>query len=907
MRCLAAVLLILTLIASSFLPAITSAQDASTPVAEPVEITPAPEPAPTDAAPQTDLVEPSPTPTNLPDPNTDSIIPFTQPIVIQPGQAIEPVIEYRITTNRLETGIHFELRTEANLEADDWGIEANGIGGFGAIDIADAQTEPGLMTIRLRIIAPDNAAHAETLTLLAYSIVRTTAGEFENGVPGETLIATVLVAAPEPAPADSTPPASPEPDEPIATATTEPADATPIPVSPEPETPASPQPETLFPAAPPETLVDLSSELTLIGRKPYDTVAIGDSRSVTLDYAYALGFARAGTTISAQAVNWNGAPMPGWSVQVNGVPDSYYDGEHLESGSTFDVTVTITVDETVDASTKARLLFTVTIAPTTTTEQPSAFTFAAESIQDPGPSEPLLSETFEGPMMRLDDGFSTSSVTSPNNGLTCFDPSASYPGGVAADSMIPGQIARFTCNLTLSGISLLPTFSGTATIQGANTAGWQIAASSQVSLIGESLLAPVGTYSTTSVSMSGFGVLSIAALLGAGGLSFSIYVKAPSLPLSLSPVNSVSITVNTYCEAALGASNCLGSIFGSRDATVTLSATVRDIQTTVSGGGALTDAGLLGSIGSLIGNGLVFRIYCDAPATGTQVEPQEIATIPCHILSLIDLSLLGSVASISADVSIAFTDPSANWKLNYNGSPVSGLVNIPLTTALNAGVLSASADFTVTLQYNPGACITTPFTGQPLNAVNLTADYHVLLLSSVEVGISDGWASVPVQLEGASTSPVGYTPLLSGSGISFGTYRFSGAAGSYTRISGSTPTLSVTLTPNGGANCSARPWYVTVQFSSLAGYQDAGHTIPLSASIAPEQISINGGPSGSYADTTTYTPSFSGSPSTIVQSTNTLLTSMVISYPMALTPPPASPVGYYLGTVTLTVVSGTPP
>ena len=913
-RRLAAIMLVLALIASTCVPAISLAQDASTPVAETAE-------AGTESAPPPATVTaPSPTespveitstaePTSTPPRNTDSIAPLPQPLIVQPGSPLEISIDYQITTPRPETGLHFEMRTAADAEADGWVLEVGGSGGFGALDLVEQQIEPGALSILLRITAPEDAVDGETFTLLASSVVHTETGEFETGVAPETAIATVIVARPNPEPVASPesgePSDSASPETPVA-GTVEPVDATPVPASPQPEFSASPEPQvsTATATVSLEAPIDLSSELALIGRKPHDTVAIGESRAVTLDYTYTAGFARAGTTISAQVVNWDGTPLSGWSVGLNGTSNSFHDAEHLDAGSSFDLTVTVTIDATVGPNAKARLLFTISVDPLTTVEAPSEFTFASASVEAVQ-TDAALSETFEGPMLRLDGGFSTASVTAPNNGLTCYDPAASYPGGVPADSMIPGQVAQFRCDLTLAGLALLPSFSGTATIQGTNTAGWQIAASSQVSLIGESLLAPIGTYSTTSVSMSGLGVLSLTALLGAGGFSFSIYVKAPSLPLSLSPVNSVTIAVATTCSTAL--TNCLGSLTGSRNASATLTATVRDIKTTTYGGGALTDLGLLGSLGSSIGNGLVFRLSCDTPATGTQVAPQEIVTIPCHIASLINLSLLGSVASISADVSIAFTDPSSSWKLAYNGTPVSGVINVPLATVLNAGVLSASADFTMTLEYDPGSCVATPFSGQPLNAVNVTAKYHLALASLAEVGISDGWASVPVQLEGASSSPAGYTPLLSATGISFGTYRFSGAAASYTRVSGGQPALTVTLSPNGGANCSAQPWYVTAQFSALAGYQNSSLQTPLGTMISASQISFSGGASNSNANTTAYTPAIGGSVGTIIQSTNTLLTPVVVAFPMALAPPPSQPVGYYLGTVTLTVVSGTPP
>lgn len=907
--------LILALLLSGFLPAIATAQDASTPAAERTEAITEPETTPTEIPPTEEVVESSPTPapttapetepTEAPTPNSDSIAPVVQPLVIQPGQMVELHLSYQITTDRLETGIHLELRTTANVPAENWVIESNGSGGFGGIDLANEQTDPGTLAITLRITAPEGAADGDTLILLASSIVRTTAGELEHGVAAETPIASLIVDAPEPTPAttaSSTPPASPEASEPSATATVEetattvPVDATPVPASPQPETPAA--------TPSPEATIDLSSELTLVGRKPRDTVAIGESRSVTLNYAYTPGFARAGTTISAQMVNWDGKPEPGWSVQLNGSPETFHDSEHLDTGSTFDVEVVVMVDDTVKANAKARLLFTVTVDPATEANEPAEFTFAVAAVEA-APPEPELSETFEGPMLRLDGGFETASVSAPNNGLACFDPSATYPGGIAADSMIPGQIARFTCNLTLSGISLLPTFSGTATIQGANTAGWQIAASSQVSLIGASLLAPVGTYSTTSVSMSGLGVLSIAALLGAGGLSFSIYVKAPSLPLSLSPVNSVSITVNTHCEAVLGASNCLGSVFGSRDATATLSATVRDIQTTASGGGALTDAGLLGTIGGLIGNGLVFRLYCDTPATGTQVAPGEIVPIQCHIISLIDLTLLGSLASVTTDLTISFTDPSPNWKLSYNGTPVSGVINLPLTL-VSAGILSASADFAITLQYDPGACISTPFTGQPLNSVNVTGEYHAKLASLVEIGLSDGWASVPIQLEGASSRVNGTPPVLSNANaVNFGTFTYNGATGQYT--GGNTPTLAVTLSAP-TTSCIDDYWRVSVAFTSLQGYQDSGHTQPKpGATLGVGTLSFTGGTSGDFTGITTSLAAPSTSPQQLLFSSDTLASPRSLTFTMALAPPGTQPTGYYQGTVTLTSYSGDAP
>jgi hypothetical protein len=928
--------LALALIFTALPAAIVSAQDASTPMAAPTEISAGPIESPTatevtaptetpvvtetatTAPTETPVVTETPTTelTETTAPNSDRLQPLSQPMIVHPGEIYEFKLDYEITTARLESGIHFELRTSSGAIADAWIIEANGTGGFGALDLIDGRTSPGKLVLNLRITPPENAVDGDSVTLLIDSVVHTIDSRYETGIAPGTSIGSLIVVVPAPTP-------TPEPNEPPAAtpvpgdpATEVPTTETPISETPAPaETPtteipaspipATPQPETPASTPEPTASIDLSAELQLVGRKTTDTVAIGETRSVTLDYHYAVGFARTGTTIFGQMVNWDGGPLPGWSVSINGATDTLVDSEHLETGSGFDLQVTISVDDTIHTNSKARLMFTVSVDPVmaeATQDEPAAFTFAAESVETSS-VENGLSETFEGPMLRLDGGFTTAVVTAPNNGLTCFDPSASYPSA-AADSMIPGQIAQFRCNIALGALTLLPTFSGTATIQGANTAGWLIAATSQVTLLGLPIVSPTGAYAKPTVSFSGLGTLTLSQLLGAGGFSFSIFVKAPSLPLSLAPVNSVSIVVNTDCHTLTG--SCNQVLGGTTTAAATLTATVRDIQAVAYGGGGLTDLSLLAGLGAG-SNGLIFRVYCDTPATGTQVLPQEIVNVSCHIISLVNLNLLGSVASVSADVGISFTDTSTNWKLSYNGSPVTGVINVPLTTVLNAGVLSASANFTITLQYDPGTCVTTPFSGQPLNAINLTADYHLLLLSAVEVGISDGWASVPIQLEGASSSAAGYVPVLAASGVSFGTYQFSGAAASYVKVSAGTPGLTVSLSPNGGANCSARAFYVTAQFSALAGYSNPGHTVPLGTSISAAQISFSGSPTGSYSSTTTFTPTISGSPVTVISSTNTMLTTMNFSYSMAFAPPASQPVGYYLGTVTLTVVSGTPP
>ncbi|MGH2547862.1 MAG: hypothetical protein ACRDHN_00605, partial [Thermomicrobiales bacterium] len=484
--------------------------------------------------------------------------------------------------------------------------------------------------------------------------------------------------------------------------------------------------------------------------------------------------------------------------------------------------------------------------------------------------------------------------------------------------LVPGQVAQFRCNLAVTGllgiISVLPTFSGTATIQGTNLAGWQIMATSQVALLTITVLEPSGTWSNTSVSFGGLNVLgvSLGTLLSAGGFSFGVWLKAPFLPTSLSPVSSVSVLVNTTCTATL-LLNCRNGL-GSKVSNVTLSASVVDIQTTANGGGGVTNLGLLGSFGSQINGGLLFRLTCDRPATGTQVEPNEAVSIPCHIVNLVDLNLLGGIASLNAVITISFSNTSSLWGITVDKfTPVNGVFNLPLGSLLDTHLVNAQYDFTITLTYNAANCVTVPFASEPLNALQVTADYQLTLLTLPLTGaagllpLSQGWANIPIQLAGVSTSPAGYTPLLAASGVSFGTFQFSGASASYAKISAGQPALTVSLSPNSGANCSARAFYVTAQFSALAGYSNAGYTNPLGTSISAGKIAFSGSPTGSYANTTTFVPAVSGSPITVISSTNTMLATMNFSYGMALSPAASQSIGYYLGTVTLTVVSGTPP
>jgi hypothetical protein len=917
LRLIAHLVLVLTLVATALPPAIASAQDASTPIAEPTETVPAPVEtvSPTETAMEPPAtVEPTIEPTSEPIPNTDSIAPIVDPLVIHPGQISELALEYQITTPRQESGIHLELRTADNLIADSWVIEANGAGGFGEIDLIDSRTTPGTLTIHLRITAPDDAG-GDQLTLFVSSIVRTMESEFETGVAVDTRAAAIVVDVPDPTPTpepEQTAPATPEP--PVETPSPEP---TVPPAAPEPETPASPQPETPAAEPTPVVTIDLASELTLAGREP-GTVAIGESRTVTLEYDYLVGFARSGTTISAQMVNWDGGPLEGWTVTLNDAVEPFHEADHLEAGSSFDLSVTVSVDESVKANAKARLLFTVTVDPVVVTGDSESFTFAAESIETAPPvnDEQTISEDVEGPMFRLDGGFTPSAVTPSggNNGLTCIN-ATNYPAGL--DTLIPGQIAQFRCNLAVTGllgiITVLPTFSGTAAIQGTNLAGWEIMATSHVALLSATVLEPSGSWNTSSVDFGGLDLLGVTLgdLLGAGGFSFGVWVKAPFLPTNLSPVSSVSILVNTTCSATL-ALNCRNGL-GSKTSNVTLTASVVDIQTTASGGGGVTNLGLLGAFGSQINGGLLFRLTCDRPTTGTQVQPNEAVSIPCHIVNLVDLNLLGGVASLKAPITISFTDASP-WTIAVDKfTPVNGVFNLLLGTVLDTHVVNAQYDFTITLTYNAATCVTVPVANQALNALRVTADYQLTLLTLPLTGaqgllpLSQGWASVPIQLEGASSSPAGYVPVLAASGVSFGTYQFSGASASYSKVSTGQPSLTVSLSPNGGANCSARAFYVTAQFSALAGYSNPGHTNPLGTSISAGQIAFSGSPTGSYANTTTFVPAVSGSPVTVISSTNNMLGTMNFTYGMAFSPPASQPVGYYLGTVTLTVVSGTPP
>ncbi|CAN5645308.1 hypothetical protein BH09CHL1_BH09CHL1_01120 [soil metagenome] len=914
LRLIAHVALALTLTVTTLPAAIASAQDASTPMAEPTEVIA----EPTEIVPPTETateapatVEPTIEPTAEPIPNSDSIAPIVDPLIIHPGQIYELTLEYQITTPRQESGIHLELRSADSAIAENWVIDANSTGGFGAIDLIDGQTTPGTLAIHLRITAPSDARDGDQLTLFVTSIVRTITSEFETGVAVDTRAAMIVVVAPEPTPTPEPTqqaPATPEP--PVETPSPEP---TAPPATPEPETPASPQPETPTAEPTPVVTIDLSSELTLVGRRTSTTVAIDESRTVTLDYDYLVGFARASTTISAQMVNWDGQPLAGWSVKLNGAAEPFHDGEHLESGSGFDLSVTVSVDATVKADAKARLLFTVTVDPAITTDDSESFTFAAESIETapPADGEQPISEDVEGPMFRLDGGFTTSSVdpSGGSNGLQCFNPDNVPDYTTGEDTLVPGQIVMFQCNLAITGLSafgLVLSFSGTANIHAPKPAGWLIMASSSVALLGATVLQPSGSFSTGPVSFGSLSVLNLSALLAAEGLQFGIWVQAPLTPTAIG--SSVQIDVSTDCSANV-VSNCNGTLGGNIHATATLGAHVEDVNTTSNGGGMVTNLGVLGGLVSSLNGGLLFKLYCDSPANGSQVQPNVPVDIPCHIMSLANLSLLTGTVSLSAGLTIKFSVPSpSNWTMTIDKfTLVNSFVNLPLGTLLNISAINSTYDFNITLTYDSGACITTPFVGEPLNAIQITADYDLDSDLLPEISLSDGWASVPIQLAGASSSPEAYVPLLSASGVSFGTYQFSGATASYSKVSAGQPLLTIALSPNGGANCSARAFYVTAQFSAIAGYSDTGHTNPLGTSISAGQIAFSGSPTGSYTNTTTFVPAISGSPVTVMASTNTMLAAMNFSYGMALAPPSSQPVGYYLGTVTLTMVSGTPP
>jgi hypothetical protein len=929
-----ATLIVLALLLSSVLAPLVTAQEASTPVAITI-----PEPEQAETAPATEIAAPLPTSTELAEtpaaeptteptdtpvqaPNTDSVSPLTAPTVLQPGQTIELPLSYQITTARRETGIHVEIRTAANAPADGWVIEVNGTGGFSAIDVVDTQTDPGLLALTVHLTAPDDAVDGDTLTLTLSSVVHTLAGAFETGVPPETPVAVIAIEAPEPMPAETAetaPPASPAtggepqatpaPDETQA-GTAEPVDATPL--------PASPAPDTATPTETPAIAIDLASELTLVGRKPHDTVAIDASHAVTLEYRYTVGFARAGTTISTQVVNWNGEPTANWLVHINGATDSLYDSEHLDAGSAFDLEITITAGEDVPANSKARLLFTVSVDAPANRDEPTVSTFALASVETAADEAPetWLSQTFDGPMLRLDGGFTTSSVTAPNNGLTCSNPSNNPAYITGNDTLVPGQMIMFQCNLAIAGLSSLNlalNFSGTAEIEDPESAGWEIMASSQVAVLGASILQPSGEFSSGSIEFGSLSVLDLNALLNAQGLKFGVWVRAPLSPTTLP--SSVTIAVHTTCTANILviAKNCNGVIGGDTTADATLSAHVENVQTTSYGGGAVTNLNLLGSLVSQLNGGQLFKVYCEEPS-GSQIAPNKTLTIPCHIVSLANLNLLSGTLSLSSLLTIGFSDtstlttPSAPWKISVVGlSPVNGSVNLNLLDpAINLSAVNSTYTFTVQITYDNGTCITSATPAPPLNALRVTSKFS-LSAGGTNIPLSDAWASAPVQLTGVSTSPAGYTPLLSASGVSFGTYQFSRSTASYTRVSSGSPALTVTLSPNGGANCSAQPWYVTAQFSPLAGYRDSSLISPLGTMISAGQLAFSGSAGNPNANTTATTPAITGSAGTIIQSTNTLLANVVVSFPMALTPPPSQPVGYYLGTVTLTVVSGTPP
>jgi hypothetical protein len=927
----------LVLMLASTLSPHVFAQDASTPVAE---IAGEPEqPAPAETAPPTEIAAPTPTPTaesteaptEAPAPNADSIAPLTQSITLQPGQTIELALAYQVTTARVETGLHIELRTAASAQADGWVLAANGTGGFGAIDIVDTETEPGALALTVRLTAPEDALDGDTLTLFVSSVVHTIAGEIETGVPPDTAVAAIVVNVPDPTPAEpaaTTPATNQETLEPSATATSEmpaasspeststgtpePADSTPVPATPQPEIPASPMPET--PSPTPEVAIDLASELTLVGRKPHDTVTIGESHSVTLEYRYTAGFARTGTTISAQVVNWNGEPAANWSVRINGAPNTFHDAEHLDTGSTFDVEVTITAGEDAPANSKARLLFTVAVDPAEPEAASSTFALASVESTDLDAGDATLSETFEGPMLRVDDGFTTASVSASDNGLTCHNANG-YAGG---DSLIPGQTILFKCDLTIAPISILGTFSGTATITlpSPNTAGWKIMASSQVALLGATLLSPSGNWKPDSVSFSGLGVLSLNEIKTSGGLSFGIWVQAPTIPLTIG-ANAITVSVTTTCAATLGLTDCNNrTALTGYDATsaAQLTANVADIQTIEHGGGAVTDLGLLGSLGTQISNGLIFSLACTrSPGTTTQIQPHQVVDIPCTIKSLIDLKILGTLSTVTANVSLSFSNTAdANWHYSIiDGIDRGKTATLNIRSVLESGGLGAEYPFTVRVMYTPSGCVSTAYSNEKLNALQVTAAYGLRLSVPVlgvasNITLTDGWANIPVQLAGISYGSAAYTPLLSADGINFGSFQFSRTSASYTRVGGAAPTLAIRLSPTGGTNCSGQMWYVTAQFSPLAGYRDSSLAIPLGTTIPANWIAFNGSASNPNTSVTTIVPAVTGSPNTIITSTATLLTTLNISFPMALTPPPSQPVGYYLGTVTLTVVSGTP-
>ncbi|MGH2549850.1 MAG: hypothetical protein ACRDHN_10695, partial [Thermomicrobiales bacterium] len=99
--------LVLMLVAAALPPFIASAQDASTPIAESTEVVA----EPTDPILPTETATEAPAtvePTAEPSPNSDSITPIVEPLIIHPGQIYELTLDYQITTPRQESGIHLE-------------------------------------------------------------------------------------------------------------------------------------------------------------------------------------------------------------------------------------------------------------------------------------------------------------------------------------------------------------------------------------------------------------------------------------------------------------------------------------------------------------------------------------------------------------------------------------------------------------------------------------------------------------------------------------------------------------------------------------------------------------------------------------------------------------------------------
>jgi hypothetical protein len=177
-------------------------------IVEPTQIPPEPtpeptsediQPAPTDVPTETPPTPIPPTPTPLPNTDTLSAISPVDPVTLQQGESHTLELVYAVTTPRIATVLHAELRAADGSLATGWVLAEQGTSGTGpAFDKTESNsvTVGSSFAILLSVSAPPEVITNETVQLHIRSTEVMDAGETATPVTGDTPLMTITVVPP---------------------------------------------------------------------------------------------------------------------------------------------------------------------------------------------------------------------------------------------------------------------------------------------------------------------------------------------------------------------------------------------------------------------------------------------------------------------------------------------------------------------------------------------------------------------------------------------------------------------------------------------------------------------------------------------------------------------------------------